>query len=351
MVTMHRVLSYYGFKKDEYAIKNFGNGLINDTCHVKNGEEQYILQRVNTHVFTRPYLIADNIEKIQSFINSKAKDYFFAAPLRTLNGESLLHLNGSGYYRIFPFVKDSHTIDVVQTPDQAYEAAKQFGKFTSILSGIDIASLNITLPSFHDLLLRYEQFSEVLKTGNAGRRRKAQPVIDSLKTYSDIVEEYNRIKANPEVKLRVTHHDTKINNVLFDKNNRGICVIDLDTVMPGYFISDVGDMMRTYLCPVSEEEQDLTKIKIRDEFYYAIVRGYRVYMDGELTETEKKLFFYSGKFMIYMQALRFITDYINNDIYYTAKYPEHNFVRAQNQLTLLQRFLEKEAIFSDAYKL
>ena len=129
---------------------------------------------------------------------------------------------------------------------------------------------------------------------------------------------------------------------MFDKEGKGLCVIDLDTVMPGYFISDVGDMMRTYLSPVSEEERDFSKIIVRDEFYKAIVQGYFNEMKGELTDTEKNYFFYAGKFMIYMQALRFLTDHLNGDIYYGAKYPGQNFIRAQNQLVLLERLMEKK---------
>jgi Ser/Thr protein kinase RdoA (MazF antagonist) len=163
-----------------------------------------------------------------------------------------------------------------------------------------------------------------------------------LASHVDIATEYGYIKSNPEFKLRVTHHDTKISNVLFDADGKGLCVIDLDTVMPGYFISDVGDMMRTYLSPVSEEENEFGKIEVRDDFYKAIVQGYYNEMKDELTETEKKYFFYAGTFMIYMQALRFLTDYLNDDIYYGAKYPRHNFVRAKNQVVLLEQLLKKK---------
>jgi Ser/Thr protein kinase RdoA (MazF antagonist) len=148
--------------------------------------------------------------------------------------------------------------------------------------------------------------------------------------------------SDTQFKRRVTHHDTKISNVLFDKEDKGLCVIDLDTVMPGYFISDVGDMLRTYLCPVSEEENDFSKIEVRDEFYKAIINGYKEEMKNELTDKENKYFFYAGKFMIYMQALRFLTDHINDDAYYGAKYEGQNFVRASNQMVLLERYLEKE---------
>ncbi len=256
----------------------------------------------------------------------------------------MLHVEGDGYYRVFAFVPDSHSIDVVATEDQAYEAAKQFGKFTRLLSGVKAEDLRITLPSFHDLSLRYAQFQEALQKGNPERIHEAAALIEQLSSYADIVEEFEKIKAHPEFKQRVTHHDTKISNVLFDRNDKGLCVIDLDTIMPGYFISDVGDMMRTYLCPVSEEEKDYEKIEIRDAFYKAIVKGYREEMAHELTETEMKYFFYSGTFMIYMQALRFLTDHLNDDVYYGARYEGHNFVRGKNQAVLLQRLLEKKDI-------
>ncbi|WP_346237353.1 phosphotransferase enzyme family protein [Niabella insulamsoli] len=338
---MHHVLARYGFDKDNYTVEKFGSGLINETCVVKNGKEKYILQKVNEKVFVEPLLIADNLEKIENHLSQTNADYYFTNPQYALDGKSMVHVDG-GYYRIFPFVKNSKTLDVVQTAGQAYEAARQFGKFTKVLSAIDISSLNITLPSFHDLSLRYHQFQKALEEGNQERLKEVSGLVDQLKKHSDIVEEFVKIRHSDAFKLRVTHHDTKISNVLFDEHDKGICVIDLDTVMPGYFISDVGDMMRTYLCPVSEEEKDFDQIEIRDEFYIAIVDGYKAYMEDELTAEERQYFFYAGKFMIYMQALRFLTDYINNDIYYGSRYPGHNLVRATNQATLLKRLIEKE---------
>src|SRR5206468_9716554 len=135
------------------------------------------------------------------------------------------------------------------------------------------------------------------------------------------------IKVNPLFRQRVTHHDTKISNVLFNEQDKAVCVIDLDTVMPGYFISDVGDMMRTYLSPTSEEEKDFAKINVREEFFEAIVTAYLSEMKGQLTEIEKSHFIYAGKFMIYMQAIRFLTDHLNNDLYYGARYEGHNLIR------------------------
>jgi Ser/Thr protein kinase RdoA (MazF antagonist) len=132
--------------------------------------------------------------------------------------------------------------------------------------------------------------------------------------------------------------------VLFDAGDNSVCVIDLDTVMAGYFISDVGDMLRTYLSPYGEEEQDLSKIQIRENYFDAIVRGYLSEMHTELTQAEKNAFVFAGKFLVYMQAVRFLTDYLNNDVYYGARYEGHNLVRAQNQAMLLQRLCERESV-------
>lgn len=340
-IHMKEVLTHYGFDQNGYNVTPYGSGLINNTWIVEKEEEKYILQRVNENVFKTPEDIAANIELLENYLQKNHPDYFFTAPHKTLNGKRYVRAE-NGFYRAFPFVKNSFSFDVVEKPELAYEAARQFGRITKFLSGIDMADLKITLPSFHDLSLRYKQFLQALQNGNRQRIEESADFINRLNAYSYIAEEYERIKENTDFKLRVTHHDTKISNILFDSNGKGICVIDLDTVMPGYFISDVGDMMRTYLCPVSEEEKDYGKIEVRDDFYKAIVTGYKDEMGNVLTEKERQYFFYAGTFMIYMQALRFLTDYLNNDIYYGSKYQGHNFVRAGNQITLLEKLIAKK---------
>lgn len=315
----------------------FGSGLINSTWKIADRAQNkiFILQQLNHGIFKEPHAIALNIRLIAEHLEAAYPDYLFAAPCTTTTGAELLQ-TADGYYRMFPFVPHSHTVNVVEEPQQAYEAAAQFGRFTKYLSGLDPAALQITLPDFHNLPLRYRQFEEALVTGNRQRVTEAADWIAQVKAHKNILHEYESIK--PGLVSRVTHHDTKISNVLFDEQDKGLCVIDLDTVMPGYFTSDVGDMMRTYLSPVSEEEQDFTKIMIRPDFYAAIVNGYLSEMGELLNETEKQHIHFAGEFMIYMQAIRFLTDHLNNDSYYGATYPGHNLVRAGNQLTLLEKF-------------
>ena len=336
------VLPAYGLEEKSLIVEAFGSGLINNTWKITSSGNEYILQRVNHAVFKEPADIANNVSLIGAYLRKYHPGYKFVSPVPSSTGDEMIYHKEKGYFRLFPFVPGSHSKDVVETPEQAYEAAAQFGRFTRLLDGVDIKKLKITIPCFHDLTLRYQQFLLALEKGNKQRINESEPLIKLLASHVSIVTEYANIKTNPEFKLRVTHHDTKISNVLFDARNKGLCVIDLDTVMPGYFISDVGDMMRTYLSPVSEEEKEFGKIEVRDDFYKAIVLGYYHEMKDSLTKTEKKYFFYAGTFMIYMQALRFLTDYLNDDKYYGAKYPRHNYIRAKNQLVLLERLLEKK---------
>ena len=353
---LQSILSAYGLDFESLKIESFGSGLINNTWRVTTPNQVYILQRINHAIFKKPEDIASNIGLIGAYLRKNHPAYLFVSPAKTAVGEEMIFVKNKGYFRMFPFVEGSHSKDVVETPEQAFEAAAQFGKFTHLLclhpesseSGCPIDALKTTIPQFHDLSLRYQQFLEALDKGNKERILESAEMIALIQQNADIVQAFENIKSNPDFKLRVTHHDTKISNVLFDEQDKGLCVIDLDTVMPGYFISDVGDMMRTYLSPVSEEETDFSKIEVRVDFYKAIVRGYFNEMKDELTAAEKPYFFYAGKFMIYMQAIRFLADYLNNDVYYGAKYPKHNYNRAKNQLVLLQKLKEKESLVQSA---
>ena len=336
------ILEDYDMVEDDFGCEPVTDGLINQTWLIKNCESDFILQKINEEVFKNPVAIASNVRRIADYLLKNNPDYFFVAPIKTNDNQEMKYVSGKGYFRLMHFVKRSHTITTVEKPLQAYEAAKQFGQFTQLLSSFPVEKLQITLPDFHNLSLRYQQFSEVLKTGNATRLQESAHLINFIKDHKNIVDTYENILQNPSFKLRVTHHDTKISNVLFDENDKGLCIIDLDTVMPGYFISDVGDMIRTYLSPANEEEKDFSKIEIREEYFKAIWNGYMGEMNNELTIEEKKHFIYAGKFMIYMQAIRFLTDHLNDDIYYGAKYEGHNFVRAGNQMVLFQKLIEKE---------
>jgi len=334
---------------EQYKIVPFGDGLINHTWKVTNleGKPQFILQRINKQVFLSPNDIADNIKQLNKYLSKTNPGYLFVSPLPTIDGKYVLHHTDDEYYRLFPFVENSVTISTVENPAQAFEAATQFARFTRLLGDFDSEQLHYTLPGFHDLSTRFQQFQQAVKSAGKERLFHANNWVDKAYHFRDIASTHVDIVKNKLIPLRVIHHDTKISNVLFDSSNHGLCVIDLDTVMPGYFISDVGDMMRTYLSPANEEEKDLTKISVRESFFEAIVKGYFAEMGDILTDAEKRLFVYAGKFMIYMQAIRFLADYLNNDIYYPTHYPDHNLMRAKNQFALLECY----CAFEDKFEL
>jgi len=337
---LDQILSAYGFPPD-CEITPHGSGLINRTWRIRSPKGDFVLQQINSEVFTDPAMIADNIEQVSTFLSTRFPDAIFPRPVLSLKGQPLVRATGQdAWFRLYPFIGNSVTIDVADTPSQAYEAARKFGEFTRLLSGFPAHNLHQTLPGFHDLSRRYRDFRKALDEGNTHRSRRSGQLIGYLESQKSIVSEYEEIRANKGFQLRVTHHDTKISNVLFDRQGKGICVIDLDTMMPGYFISDVGDMLRTYLSPVSEEEKDLTLITVRESYFQAIVEGYMQEMRDELTAIEKEAFVYAGAFMMYMQALRFLTDYLNDDIYYGRRYEDHNYVRALNQSMLLRQYNE-----------
>lgn len=344
---LKQVIKKYGLDYQDYDIQSFGSGLINKTWKLaeRSGKKSYILQQINKSVLKSPSQISENITQIGTYLAKNYPDYLFISSLPSKYNDFVITDSSNEYYKLSTYVNESITINTVKTKKEAFEAAKKFAQFTQLLANFDSTKLNYTLPNFHNLTIRFMELENQLKHANAERLEQSLSLINLAYKYKDIVDTYQQICAKQLLPLRVIHHDTKINNVLFDKENNGLCIIDLDTVMPGYFISDVGDMMRTYLSPVDEEEQDLSKIEIREDFFKAIVDGYFEEMGDTLTANEKKLFVYAGKFLIYMQAIRFLTDYLNNDRYYGAKYEEHNLVRAKNQMLLLEKYCLLESKF------
>lgn len=338
------VLNEFGIPYESASLNPVTSGLINRTWKVTQGNHQFILQQINQQVFSDPYQVADNVRRIDQYLKTHAPSYFFVSQLRSRSEKEIVQDGEGSYFRLFPYVKGSYTFSTVHSPAYAFEAAFQFGKFAKLLSRFNSSKLHLTIPNFHNLPLRYQQFEEILAHGNRDRIKQSATLIAKIKRHQDIIITYNELIKNPQVVQRATHHDTKISNVLFDAEGKGICVIDLDTVMPGYFISDVGDMMRTYLSPANEEEMDFGRIEIREEYFKAILQGYLENMATHLTRVERDFLFYSGRFMIFMQGLRFLSDYCNMDTYFGASYPEQNLVRAANQMDLLEKLEDKKNV-------
>ncbi|MEN9319428.1 MAG: hypothetical protein RLZZ309_415 [Bacteroidota bacterium] len=330
---MQTIFDQYGWE-NAIAIP-LSQGLINQTYELQTAQGAFILQNINTQVFKDPYAIDHNIKSIGQYYNTTVPDQLYTHLVPNLRGETLIEWEGK-HYRAFKKI-EGFALDVLTNADQAKEAAHQFGKFTASLSEFPIEALKVTIPHFHDLALRYHQFEQALIHGDTKRMATAKDAIQFLQSHQSYVKKWLDFTSNKEAHLRVTHHDTKISNVLF-KDENAICVIDLDTTMPGYFISDIGDMCRTYLCPVNEACQDLSQIKIIPERWTAIQNGYLEAMGEFLTSFEKDHFAFSGQCIIYMQALRFITDYLQLDQYYKIDRPSQNLDRTLNQHQLLIEF-------------
>jgi Ser/Thr protein kinase RdoA (MazF antagonist) len=334
---MQEIFSLYGWQVTSY--EPIQQGLINSTYSIQTNTGNYILQSINHKVFKSPTAIDDNINAISSYLQKNNPSYLFTHLVPTLNGNTLVNWEG-GYYRAFHKI-EGYALSVLDNENQVEQAAMQFAGFTSVLKNFEANQLKDSLPDFHNLNLRYHQFSEAIVKGNAQRIAETKEAISFLAAHKNYVDIYSAFIHHAEVKKRVTHHDTKISNVLFQKNNgieKAICVIDLDTLMAGYFISDVGDMCRTCLCAVSEEEKDLNRVVVDPAKWKALEKGYLHFMLDELSSFERDHFFYAGQFMIYMQALRFLSDHLNNDIYYGAKYEGQNLVRTLNQIRLLEQY-------------
>ncbi|RDC57526.1 aminoglycoside phosphotransferase family protein [Pedobacter chinensis] len=343
------VLKAYGYTKENVNIVQIGSGLINRTYLLSPllQDKKFILQNINTAVFQDPQAIAKNLKAVSDYLAKNYPDYLFIKPITTVDGEEMAYVNHE-YWRMLPFVSKTVSLDVLSEPKQAYEAAKEFGKLSRLLNNFNANTLEPTIPGFHDLGLRFEQFTLALNQTTKQLKGLAKLEIDHALDHRYILDYYNSYTHRTDFPDRVMHHDTKISNVLLNAETfEGVCVIDLDTIMPGKFISDLGDMMRTYLCAFSENETDLTKIKIRLPYFEAMIKGYLSEMKGILTATEKELILFSGKYIIYMQALRFLTDFLNDNIYYPINYPTKNLDRARNQFKLLSELSLNEKELQD----
>jgi Ser/Thr protein kinase RdoA (MazF antagonist) len=326
----------YGFDAST-RIEPLGAGHIHQTFLVTRGTAGFVLQRVNHHVFKRPDLIMQNIACASTWLRQHHPDYLFLSLVKSVQGEEMVY-DEEGYpWRVFPYIPDTITLNEIQSAEEAYEAARGFARLTRNLDGCNTQEFASTIDRFHDLAWRYEQFTEALKNTDQARRTAAAQTIEQATQFAWLVNDYRRLVAQGKLPVRITHNDTKINNILFDRVSRkAVCVIDLDTLMPGYFIYDIGDMIRTFISPVSEEETDLSKVVFRREMYDALVVGYREEMNDRLSEDEKAAIPYGGMMMTYIMALRFLADYLNGDVYYSTHYPGQNLNRSRNQFRLLE---------------
>lgn len=315
-------------------------GHINATYQVTIQEGQnkglFVLQKVNTQIFKNPLGLMDNIARVGQFLQEKTYPREVLLPIKSIDNQYVVVADGD-HWRLFPFIQNTLTYNQVDTVEQAYAAAFAFGEYTNYLNDFEASSLQVTIPNFHNTHLRYQQFIEAIKNGIKDRKKKAQPWIDKLLTYHYLLAPIKGAK----LPLRVTHNDTKINNVLFDKTSgEAVCVIDLDTLMPDTLLYDYGDMVRTFTPALDENSDSFEQVYVRKEMLEALTEGYVAGLDGKLTPIEKGLLLYGGKLTIFEQALRFLTDYLLGDVYYKVANKELNLIRTKNQLCLLESLIQ-----------
>ncbi len=321
-------------------------GRINDTYILDYGKQKYVLQKVNEHVFTSPEEVMENIEKVTSFLQKKIKARK-GDPLRetltlvkTKDGKTFLK-NKEGFWRAYIDIDKTKTYNAA-TPKLFTEAALTFSRFQADLSDFPAAELHETIKGFHDTKSRYSHFLKAIRKDPLNRGPLAMEEIEFLREHKTLAYELSDQVRKKAIPLKVTHNDTKLNNILFDdKSKKGICVIDLDTVMPGLAITDFGDAVRFGANTASEEESDLTKVSLDLNLFKAYAKGYLKGSAGNLSKDEIELMPLATETITYELALRFVTDFLDGDLYFKVTNENENLCRAKVQIALLKDVLSK----------
>ena len=343
---MNELFSIAGHFVDPKTIENIeplGNGLINDTYKIMvGGQPKYVLQRINNAVFTDVDMLQNNIEAVTNHIRQKyAKQGIKDIGRRVLHflkadtGKTYIFENGK-YWRVMDFIADSYTYEAV-TPEYAYYAGRSFGDFESLLTDLE-APIGEIIPDFHNIEFRLKQLDDAIAEDKAGRMKdpEVQDYVSKIKALASRMCLGEQLYREGKLPKRICHCDTKVNNMLFDKDGNVLCVIDLDTVMPSFVFSDFGDFLRSAANTGAEDDPNLDNIHFNMEIFKAFAKGYLEGTQSFLLPIEKENLPYAATLFPYMQAVRFFADYLNGDTYYKIKYPEHNMVRTRAQWKLYE---------------
>ncbi len=342
--TLPHIANQFAISGNVREVKPLGSGLINDTFRVyTDGADDYVLQRINNAIFKDVELLQHNIDCATAHIRKKGGFTLTFLPCKATG--KTYWTDGETYWRVSVFIRDSFTYNTVN-PEYSYCAGKAFGEFEAMLADIP-DTLGETIPDFHNMELRARQLREAVREDKAGRmaQPEVQAILKDLQQYEEEMCQAERWYREGKLPKRICHCDTKVNNMLFDRDGHVLCVIDLDTLMPSFVFSDFGDFMRTAANTVAEDDPAIEKVALRMDIFEAFARGY---IEGAtfLTPIEKENLPYAACLFPYMQAVRFFADYIGGDTYYKIRYPEHNLVRTRNQVALFHAAYEKKAAMS-----
>jgi phosphotransferase family enzyme len=334
------------------AAKPYGSGHINDTYLVVFQQAgrplRYILQRLNHNIFRNPVALMENIQRVTTHLAAKvageAESHRLVLTLIPARDGRAWYVDAEGnYWRAYRFVENARTYDAAESPQQAFQAAMAFGRFQQLLADVPAPRLHDTIPDFHHTPKRFYAFQQALLSDIANRAIHVQHEIDFALVRAPIAS----LLINANLPERVTHNDTKFNNVMLDDaTGRGICVVDLDTVMPGLALYDFGDMVRTTTSPAQEDERDLSRVTMQFPMFEALVHGYLASAGGFLTKAEKDHLVASGKVIIFEQGIRFLADHLAGDTYYKIHREGHNLDRCRTQFKLLESIEQQEEAMS-----
>lgn len=311
--------------------------------------QRYIFQSINRNVFKDPYGVMKNVERVTRHINNKVLRTKRDLGGQTLNlfpartGGSWVEDADGGVWRCYNFIEDCVTYDVVETTRQAYQAARAFGSFQDLVSDLDASLIKETIPDFHHTPKRFQRLLDVAAADPVGRLASVHAEYEFALARQAITGVLTDAVATGAIPVRVTHNDTKINNVMIDAaTDEAVCVIDLDTVMPGLVLYDFGDLVRSATSPAAEDETDLSKVQMRMPLFEALVEGYLDSARKFITPEEARHLVFGGKLMTFEVGIRFLTDYLEGDVYFKTHHPAHNLDRCRTQFRLVGCIEEQE---------
>ena len=344
-----KIIENFRVQGECISCERYGSGHINDTYKLTFDKGfDYILQRINHGIFPDVEHLMQNIERVTDHIRYKTveergvfdRDSLTIVP--TLDNQNYYRDSEGDYWRIYVFIDGASTVDFVTSTSQAYEAAKAFATFQKTLADLPGGPLFESIPDFHNTPKRFEKFLASLQADKLNRAALAKKEIDFALSRKDKIADVMNGLANGTIPLRVTHNDTKINNVMLDDvTGKGVCVIDLDTVMSGSVLFDFGDEVRTTTATAAEDERDLSKVKVRLDLFEALVRGYREVADDFLVPAERNYLAQSGALITFEIGLRFLTDFLDGDVYFKVHRDGHNLDRCRTQFEMVRQMDEQ----------
>lgn len=337
LYNINRILENFKINSKCVSFSELQSGHINDTYLIStSSNKQFILQKTNTNVFKNVIAIFNNKQILSDYFKSRTTslNYKFVRFIET-HSKTIVYIDENNHYwSIMSYIPDSQTFDVAKNTEVVFEAGKLYGDFLLQTSTIPTINFEETIVDFHSMPLRLFQFDTALKKTKIDVR-PLKKILNNVSSFREEMSVISKLKKENKLPIRVTHNDTKLSNILFSKNGKGIAVIDLDTLMLGIVNFDFGDSVRSICSTAKEDEKNLNLVEINLDFYEAFCEGYSIYTKTILSKLEIKYLPLAIKTMIYIMGLRFLTDYLNENIYYKIKYPEHNLDRAKNQFKLL----------------